>query len=47
MGLSDETSLVCKGCGVFNFKNGFIIDGDIYCKICGEQQKNRMEEGSE
>ncbi len=46
MGLPNETSLVCEGCGEFNFQDGFIIDGEIYCESCGEAEKKRKLEGA-
>jgi len=38
MGLPDETSLVCENCGIFNFENGVIKEGKIYCDKCGKER---------
>ena len=43
MGLPDETSLVCDKCGCFNFDNGIIKDGKIYCNNCGGIRKKIQE----
>jgi len=43
MGLPNEISLVCENCDCFNFDEGVIKEGKIYCQRCWELYKKAEE----
>ena len=40
--IPDETTLECCKCGVYNFQDGFIIKGEIYCEKCKPKKERRF-----